>query len=405
MRGRKWDLVGLRNLWFAISLVLIVPGLVAYFTVGLNMGIDFTGGGLVTYQLAEPVPSRTEAQTLGRVREAVDRTGVKAQFQLAGASGRTDQLLVRTRVVEEAGQDADAVLSEQKDRLLPALEGVFPGIEERAAEMVSGIVSQELIKRAIYAVALGCIFILFWIRVRYPSFQWSACALIALVHDVLFLIGVFALTRREVNSGFVAAALTVVGFSVHDTIVIFDRIRENMRLRKGNTFAETVNTSLLETMSRSINTGLSSLLVLVVLYFLGGASLRDFTFAMIVGILVGSYSSVFNAAQLLVVMRNREERKIAARRAAGRPTREAPERAAASRRPRPMAPRALQQVTAEAPPAEAEEAEVRGGVADEGTAEEPEAEEAAAPSASAQERAARGARKKLKAGRKRKRRF
>jgi preprotein translocase subunit SecF len=390
MRGRKWDLVGLRNLWFAISLILIVPGLVAYFTQGLNMGIDFTGGGLVTYQLAEPVASNAEAQTLGRIREAVDGTGVKAQFQLAGTAGRTDQLLVRTRVVEEAGKDADAVLSEQKATLLRALEGVLPGIEERAAEMVSGVVSQELINRAIYAVALGCVFILLWIRIRYPNFQWSACALIALLHDVLFLIGVFAITRREVNSGFVAAALTVVGFSVHDTIVIFDRIRENMRLRKGDSFPETVNISLIETMSRSINTGIASLLVLVVLYFLGGASLRDFTFAMIIGILVGSYSSIFDAAQLLVVLKNWEERRIAARRAAGRPVREMAERAGTARRPRPVSPRPVQTAaTAEEEDAEAvlEEAEVPEGAA------------------AGQERTPRAARKKLKAGRKRKRRF
>jgi len=386
--------VGLRNLWFAISLILIVPGLVAYFSRGLNKGIDFTGGGLVTYQLAKPVASNAEAQVLARAREAVEGTGVNAQFQLAGAAGKVDQLLVRTRVVEQAGKDSDAVLSEQKARLLPALNGVFPGIEERAAEMVSGIVSQELIKRAIYAVALGCIFILLWIRIRYPSFQWSVCALTALLHDVLFLVGVFALTRREVNSGFVAAALTVVGFSVHDTIVIFDRIRENMKLRKGATFAETVNISLLETMSRSINTGLSSLLVLVVLYFLGGASLRDFTFAMIIGILVGSYSSVFNAAQLLVVMRNREERSIAARRTAGRPVREMPERAGTARRPRPVSPRALEQRRAPAAAVAEEEADAT-------------IEEAEAPPevAAAQDRMSRSARRKLKAGRKRRRRF
>jgi preprotein translocase subunit SecF len=392
VRGRKWDLVGLRNLWFAISLILIVPGLVAYFTRGLNMGIDFTGGGLVTYQLAEPVASNAQAQMLGRVRQAVEGTGIKAQFQFAGAAGRTDQLLVRTRVVEEPGKDADAVLSEQKANLLPALQGVFPGIKERAAEMVSGIVSQELIERAIYAVALGCIFILLWIRVRYPNFRWSVCALIALLHDVLFLIGVFALTRREVNSGFVAAALTVVGFSVHDTIVIFDRIRENMRLRKGSTFGETVNISLLETMSRSINTGVSSLLVLVVLYFLGGASLRDFTFAMIVGILVGSYSSIFNAAQLLVVMTNWRERRLGVRRAAGRPVREMAERGAPIRRARPVAPRPLAPIPVSAAPVEEE-------------IEEEAEPEAPAEAATEQGRVPRGARRKLKAARKRKRRF
>jgi preprotein translocase subunit SecF len=393
-RGRKWDLVGLRNLWFAISLLIIIPGVVAYFGKGLNKGIDFTGGGLVTYQLREPVRSGQEADTLARARGAVTPTKVEAQFQLAGTAGRVDQLLVRTRIVAAPGQDSDSVLSEQKGKLLPALERAFPGIEEVAGEMVSPVVSQELITRAIWAVALGCIFIVVWIRLRYPSIQWSACALIALAHDVLVLVGVFALTQKEVNSPFVAAALTVVGYSVHDTIVIFDRIRENLRLRKGVTFADTANISLLETMPRSINTVLTTELVLIALYLLGGASLRDFTFAMIIGITVGAYSSIFNAAQLLVVMKNREERSIAARRTAGRPVREMPERAGTARRPRPLSPRALEQRRAPAAAVAEEEADAT-------------IEEAEAPPevAAAQDRMSRSARRKLKAGRKRRRRF
>jgi preprotein translocase subunit SecF len=387
--------VGLRNLWFAISLLIIIPGLVAYFSKGLNKGIDFTGGGLVTYQLREAVRSGQEAETLARARQAVSPTKVEAQFQLAGTAGRIDQLLVRTRIVAAPGQDSDSVLSEQKGKLLPALERAFPGIEEVAGEMVSPVVSQELITRAIWAVALGCIFILGWVRIRYPSIQWSACAIIALLHDVVVLVGIFALTRREVNSPFVAAALTVVGYSVHDTIVIYDRIRENLRLRKGSTFAETANISLLETMPRSINTVLTTELVLIALYALGGASLRDFTFAMVVGITLGAYSSIFNAAQLLVVLKNWEERRIAARRAAGRPVREMAERAGTARRPRPVSPRPLAPRPVQtAATAEEEDAEA--------VLEEAEVPEGAA---AGQERTPRAARKKLKAGRKRKRRF
>jgi preprotein translocase subunit SecF len=330
-----------------------------------------------------------------RARAAVQPTGIEVQFQLAGTAVRTDQLLVRTRIDAKPGQDADALLSDQKAKLLPALQAVFPGLDEQEAQMVSGVVSQELVTRAIWAVAIGCVFILLWIRIRYPSFQWSACAIIALVHDVLVLTGVFALTQKEVNSPFVAAALTVVGFSVHDTIIIFDRIRENLRLRKGRAFAETANISLLETMPRSINTVLTVELVLIALYLFGGASLRDFTFAMVIGITVGAYSSIFNAAQLLVVMKNREERRIAARRAAGRPVREMAERLGAARRPRPIAPRPLaQRVAQPAPPADEEEPEA-----------EMEQAQASEGPAAAQERAARSAGKKLKAGRKRKRRF
>lgn len=387
-RGRKWDLVGLRNLWFAISLLIIIPGLFFWATQGLNYGIDFTGGGLVTYQFAEPVRAGQETAALARVRGAVDKAGVQGQIQLAGTAARTDQLLVRTRVEPKAGQDADSVLSQQRASMRPALEAAFPGITEVAGEMVSPVVSEELIKNAIWSVVAGCVFILFWIRLRYLTFQWSGTALIALVHDVFVLIGVFAMTRKEVNSPFVAAALTVVGYSVHDTIVIFDRIRENLRLRKGNTFAETANISLLETMPRSVNTVLTTELVLVSLFLFGGVSLRDFAFAMMVGITVGAYSSIFNAAQLLVVLKNREGRKMALKRAPGRPMREVAGRAPV-RQPRSLKP--VAQAPAQAPSAASEEAED----------EEEEAEAAVV-----QERdAPPGPRRKLKAGRKRKRRF
>ena len=224
-----------------------------------------------------------------------------------------------------------------------------------------------------------------------------------MVHDVLVLVGVFAMTRREVNSPFVAAALTVVGFSVHDTIIIFDRIRENLRLRKGATFAETTNISLLETMARSVNTVLTVELVLIAVYLLGGVSLRDFTFAMVIGVTVGAYSSIFNASQIVVVMKNREERRIARQRAlAGRP-------AAPARAPRAVAARPA---SGSLPPGRAVEG--TRPVASRGTQVGGSAAEAAPAQAGAateslgsarQTRIPREARRKLKAGRKRKKRF
>jgi preprotein translocase subunit SecF len=382
-RGRKWDLVGNRWLWFTLSLVVIATGIAFWGARGLNFGIDFTGGGMVTYQFEQPVSQGQQTATLARAREAIDSSGVDAQLQLAGTATRTDQLLVRTRVEPRAGQDSDAVLTEQRGKMLPSLQAAFPGVEEIAGEMVSPIVSKELIRNAVLAVAWGCLFILVWIRIRYFDFKWASSALVALVHDVLVLIGVFAITQKEINSPFVAAALTVVGYSVHDTIVIFDRIRENLRLRKGDSFAETANISLLETMARSVNTVLTVLLVLIAVYLLGGVSIRNFTFALIVGMVAGGYSSIFNAAQLLVVLKNREERKLTARRVGGRPVREMTERGVSARQrvrvaPKPLAPEA---------------------------ADEAAPEEEAPGAAQGEDPTARSERKKLKAGRKRKRRF
>ena len=154
-RGRKWDLVGNRWIWFTLSLVVIATGVAFWALRGLNFGIDFTGGGLVTYQLQEPVSPGEQTATLARAREAIEASGVDAQLQLTGTATRTDQLLVRTRVEPKAGQDSDAVLTEQRGSMLPSLQEAFPGVEEIAGEMVSPVVSKELIRNAVLAVAWG----------------------------------------------------------------------------------------------------------------------------------------------------------------------------------------------------------------------------------------------------------
>jgi len=399
-RGRKWDLVGHRSIWFAISLAVILTGMFFWKTRGLNYGIDFTGGGLVKYQLAERVTPGEETETLAVARAAIEEVGVEGRLQIAREPGGKDQLLVRTRVPAVEAERAGEILDEQRSKILGSLEGALPGIEELGSELVTPVVSKELMKKAVWAVAWGCLFILFWIRFRYFDFKWAGSALLALVHDVLVLVGVFAITQREINSPFVAAALTVVGYSVHDTIVLFDRIRENLRLRKGDTFGETANISLLETMARSVNTVVTVLFVLVAVYVLGGVSLRDFTFALLVGITAGGYSSIFNAAQMLVVLKNREERAVERRRGAeGRPARAAARRAAASSA-RGARTRAVPRVPAEKP----KEAAV-GDQAVEGEAVAEGATPGDADAGGKAERSARTTRKKLKAGRKRKRRF
>ncbi len=392
-RGRKWDLVHLRNLWFTISLLVILPGLAFWITRGLNYGIDFTGGGLITYKLAHPLPRGGEMAALAKAREAITKAGIperEARVQVAGdVRTGNDQLLVRTRKAE---RNSEAVLTEEAKKIESALSGEFPGIQEAARDMVSPVVSKDLLRNAVWSVIAGMGFILLWVWVRYHGWQWGGTALVALVHDVMVLIGVFAMTYREINSPFVAAALTVVGFSVHDTIIIYDRIRENLRLRRGSTFSETVNTSLLETLARSVNTVLTVELVLWAVYLLGGASLRDFTFAMIIGVTVGAYSSIFNASQLMVVLKNREERGIAQRRAlAGRP--------AAARAARPAAERPAARQIPQAAPKRVPTAEPGSGA----VAGEPGLVEASVGDADGG--ASRDSRKKLKATRKRKKRF
>jgi preprotein translocase subunit SecF len=338
-RERKWDLVGRRGLWFAIMAASIAICVGALFfrwqTKGmpLNYGIDFTGGGLLSYSIKPAIAPGEEISDIEKIRNLVENAGVRAQVQLASSSallkGR-DQIVIRTQLPKEG--DASAELARQDGRILDLLQGSFSSsrvINSISRDIVTPVVSSELTRNAIWAALLGCIAIIFWIFIRYDFAtslvpKYALCAIFALIHDLIILVGAFAIGWWIVDSPFVAAFLTVLGFSVHDTIIIFDRIRENVKLRKRPTFAETVNISLLETLARSVNTVLTVELVLVSLYFLGGATLRGFAGALIIGITSGAWSSIFIASQLLVSWKKREEKgkvsAASAKKAAPRPS-------------------------------------------------------------------------------------
>jgi preprotein translocase subunit SecF len=324
-RGRKWDLVGLRNWWFAISILTIVVGIFFLFYNhsryghALNLGIDFTAGGQLAYKVDKGFSASEMTPALAAIRSDVERLGITAEIQIAGSAvGPKDQILLRTKTHSTASNKMHVEIQDQSRRILEALKARYPGAELLSTDMVGPIISRELVTNAVAAVTIGVILVLLWIMIRY-DFKFAVCAIVALAHDVLVLIGAFAILHKEVNSPFVAVILTVVGFSVHDTVVIFDRIRENLKLRKGATFAETTNISLLETLARSVNTVLTVLFTVLALYFLGGHTLRDFALALIIGITSGAYSSIFNASQLLVVWKQREERGRKPAAAAARP--------------------------------------------------------------------------------------
>lgn len=361
-RGRKWDLVGSRRWWFALSGITIVIGLYFWITHGLNYGIDFTGGGLITYRLTKPLPSAKQSWALATVRQELASVHIRGEVQLAGATfGRKDRLIVRTLIdprLPESRRDEEA--NRQASLLSPALERDFPGIEQVGRDMVGGLVSKELIRNAILAVVVGMLLVVVWIMIRY-DFQYAVCAVVALAHDSLILTGLFAVLGREVNAPFVAALLTVVGYSVHDTIVIYDRIRENVKLRKGRDYPETVNTSLLETMARSVNTILTVLFTVAALFLLGGPTIRDFSLALLIGVTSGGYSSIFNASQLVVVWK--QWGKKPAPRPEPLPARAEPARQPA---PRPAQPQARVPAPAETSggqPAPAAAAELEGSAA------------------------------------------
>ena len=270
---------------FVISSVLIIGSFVAFFMQGLNFGIDFKGGILVEISSSEPVDiaalrGRMQTLELGEV-----------QIQQFGTP--TDVLI---RVAEAA----DAASTERDlsavDAMRQDLEGEF---EIRRVEIVGPQVSRELIQTGLLAVvaAISSMLIYIWFRFEW---QFSVGAVMALVHDVILTIGVFSLLQLDFNLSILAAILTIVGYSMNDTVVVYDRVRENLRKYKKMDISELLDIAINQTLSRTVMTSVTTLLALIALYTLGGEVIRGFTFAMIWGVLVGTYSSIFIAAPLLI---------------------------------------------------------------------------------------------------------
>lgn len=292
-------LVDKRNLWFTLSLVVILPGLISLIFFGLKLGIDFTGGTLWEVRFAQPVAaSQVESalQDAGIEHAIVQRTGPEAD----------STYLIRLPEVREG--------SEQKAALVLALENEGGPFTELEFSTVGGAISTEIRNRAIVAVCLASIGILLYMAYAFRNTQkpmlYGCAALVAMLHDVLIVLGIFSilgvLLNVQIDALFITALLTVIGFSVHDTIVVFDRIRENLALHPDDSFEEIVNYSLSQTLVRSLNTSLTVIFTLLALVLFGGGSTRLFVLALLIGIISGTYSSIFNASQLLVAWQNGE---------------------------------------------------------------------------------------------------
>jgi len=299
----KLNIVGKRYWWFGLSLLFILPGLFSLAVHGLNLGIDFTGGTIWELQMSKPVePS-----------QVVD---VLAPFGYGDAVVQTSAnngIIIRMKELKEG--------SDTKTNISNALRAKFGTFKELELQSVGPTLGVEIRNRAIVAIILASIgvvaYIAYAFRNTQNAFLYGVAAIIAMLHDVLILIGIFSIlgwvSGVEVDSLFVTAVLTVIGFSVHDTIVVFDRIRENLARRAGRSFEEVVNYSVVQTLVRSLNTSLTVVFTLIALYLFGGASTRWFVFALLIGIISGTYSSIFNASQVLVVWENRELHRFIAR--------------------------------------------------------------------------------------------
>jgi len=270
---------------FVVSSVLIVGSLVAFLLQGLNFGIDFKGGILVEISSSEPVDI---ANLRGRMQ-----TLELGEVQIQQFGTPTDVLI---RVAE-----ADGAVSTDRD--LSAVDAIRRDLEAefeiRRVEIVGPQVSRELIQTGLVAVvaAISSMLIYIWFRFEW---QFSVGAVMALVHDVILTIGIFSLLQLDFNLSILAAILTIVGYSMNDTVVVYDRVRENLRKYKKMDISELLDIAINQTLSRTVMTSVTTLLALIALYTLGGEVIRGFTFAMIWGVLVGTYSSIFIAAPLLI---------------------------------------------------------------------------------------------------------
>ena len=299
----KLNIVGKRYWWFGLSLLVILPGLFSLVTHGLKLGIDFTGGTIWEIQLDHKV-------------EPAQVTAVLAKYgygdALVQTSGDTG-IIMRMKELKEG--------SDTKTNISKALTDQFGTYKELDFESVGPSLGVAIRNRAIVAVILASIGVLAYIAYAFRNtqnpFLYGIAAIIAMLHDVAVVIGIFSIlgwvSGVEVDSLFVTALLTVIGFSVHDTIVVFDRIRENLNRRAGRSFEEVVNYSVVQTLVRSLNTSLTVVFTLIALYLFGGASTHWFVFALLIGIASGTYSSIFNASQVLVVWENREVHRFFAR--------------------------------------------------------------------------------------------
>lgn len=289
LMNKKW--------WFFIlSLVIILPGLFFLARFGLRPGMDFTGGTLLEYKLVRPVNKE-------ELKNEVVKTGTEVST-ITDSGPAT--YIIKTKPI-----DQNKINQIKKD-----LDGKYGEIEEIRVENIGPVIGAETTKNAFIAIILASVMIVVYLALAFrkvprPASSWrfGITAVIALLHDVLVVVGVFAILGYyfavEVDVLFVTALLTVIGFSVHDTIVVFDRIRENLPKHLSKKFQEVVDISISQTLARSINTSMTVVFVLLALLLFGGESIRWFVVALLVGVISGTYSSIFNATALLVVWEER----------------------------------------------------------------------------------------------------
>ena len=289
----SWDFFKVAKVTFGASVLAMIASIVLFFVVGLNFGIDFRGGTTIRTAAEQTVD-------VGAYRDAI------APLALGDVSitevfdpTKPDQNVTQIRI--EAQEGDESVAADTVNAVKIALQQVDPSVEFQEVSSVGPKVSGELIQTAVYAVLLAIFAVLVYIWLRF-EWQFSVEAVAALVHDVVLTIGIFSLLQIKFDLAIIAALLTIVGYSLNDTVVVFDRVRENLRRYKKLELRDVLNVSINETLSRTVMTSVTTLMALIALFVLGGDVIRGFVFAMIWGVVVGTYSSVFVASNVLLML-------------------------------------------------------------------------------------------------------
>lgn len=309
--GRKHlvHIVKFRWLWMLLSALLLLPGIIAMIYssvtysnhIPLKVGIDYTGGTILQYGLEQKISNndltktRNDLEKIGIENPYLQILNVNTEQQDKTKSNIQSIISIRTKFIDKDTETADKITNVLKEE--------YKTPELISVSSVGPTLGKELFKNSLIAVTLAVLAIIAYLSIRF-RFDYALAAILGLIHDVLFVVGMFSLLglfyNVQIDGLFITAVLTVIGFSVHDTIVVFDRIRENLRYySKKMTFGEIVDASVNQTLTRSINTSLTTLITLLALYFFGGVTTRDFVLAMILGIAIGTYSSIFFCSMLV----------------------------------------------------------------------------------------------------------
>lgn len=288
----KINVAGRRKIWYTLSSLILIVGIFSMLTRGFNLGIDFTGGTLLDLKFHQAV-------SIGEVRDSLKDYGLdNSTIQFSGAEGveRAENVMIRTTDLSD----------EQRRDVMAGLREKVGEYDILRTEKVGATIGSELTMQGIVAMLVSWLLIIAYLTYRF-EFKFAIAGVLALVHNVLLVLGVFSLLQKEIDSAFVAALMTIIGYSVNDTVVIFDRIRENLRLhfRRGGDLVELANLSVSQTLTRSIYTVVTCLFTIVALLVFGGDTTKNFSLALLIGISCGTYSSICIATPLWITFREK----------------------------------------------------------------------------------------------------